>query len=541
MCDSYRTKNMNKFKKLLNKLLILGVSLNLIFAALVYALPGKSVAQNAPFAVEFLAAIPGTNTWADPLNNVPSGTVIEYKGKIVNQTSSPMTNLKVKVDLPTGQHTQITSVFNVQADGGFTGSDQAVVNLNPGEPGQTIEFEPGHTFVRRPDQPDEQLTQDLAKEWVNLGTINPGEAMYVEVLFKARISLGVNYQMSLSKTVANVSQSNPQFLKLVNANRGDVVQFNINIKNISNPGQPVENVRMSDILPQGLSLLRGTSYPIVIVYHPGDSQGPQTVVHTEPGAYDDLLIADRGVNWGHLEAYDVSHNFAYFEVFYFAQVTNSASGTMVNTARVRSDQTNWIQDTASVVVQSVPTLTPTPTVTPSISVTPTPTSTPTQTPTVTPTPTVTLTPTATPTNVPGNNPPVCDDLSVNPASGGTGLNVTLRGRGHHDSVNGDYINWIRFDFGDGNDKTVDQNFGQSVDYSLNHTYNNVGTYTARFYLRDSNGSSVGGDGNCQKTINVYGTQPTLTVYEQPRTGGEVVISLVMAMTGMMGLVIKRFI
>jgi hypothetical protein len=205
------------------------------------------------------------------------------------------------------------------------------------------------------------------------------------------------------------------------------------------------------------------------------------------------------------------------------------------------------QQTATPTPTLTPTVTPsisvTPTVTPTVTQTPTPgpSSTPTPTLTVTPTPTVTLTPTATPTNVPGNNLPECDDLSVNPASGGTGLNVTLRGKGHHDSVNGDYLNWIRFDYGDGKETTVDNNFGNSVDYSLTHKYENVGNYTARFYLRDSTGASRGGEGVCQKSINVYGTQPTLTVYEQPRTGGEVVISIVMAVAGMLGLAVKRFI
>lgn len=205
-----------------------------------------------------------------------------------------------------------------------------------------------------------------------------------------------------------------------------------------------------------------------------------------------------------------------------------------------------------------PTVTPTPTVTltPTPTGTLTPTPTPTVTPTVTPTPTVTLTPqptptapagtatptltpSPTPTNVPGNNAPVCDDLSVNPSSGGKGLDVTLRGRGHHDSVNGDYINWIRFDYGDGTDTKLDQNFGNSVDYSLHHTYQNEGNYIARFWLRDSVGAERGGDGNCQKTVSIFTTKPNLPIVEQPRTGGEAVVSLIMAVMGGVGLVIRR--
>ena len=128
---------------------------------------------------------------------------------------------------------------------------------------------------------------------------------------------------------------------------------------------------------------------------------------------------------------------------------------------------------------------------------------------------------------------------MNPASGSTGLNVTLRGRGHHDSVNGDYINWIRFDYGDSTETTVDQNFGQSVDYTLTHKYDSVGSYTARFYLRDSTGSSVGGSGVCEKTINIYGAVKGVTVVEQPRTGGGAIISLLFAGAGIVGLAMKK--
>jgi hypothetical protein len=308
----------------------------------------------------------------------------------------------------------------------------------------------------------------------------------------------------------------------------------------------VNDVLVKDNLPTGLTFK--TDEPIRVVWPDG-----QTSTVSD---FSVLSAGGAGLNVGFLEPYEAP-SYPYISVTFKATVDANASGTMTNTGRVRSVETNWVEDTASVVVQVTPTNTPTPT--PTTTVTPTQTLTPTQTPTPTPTgtvtptvtptptitqtptptPTVTSTPTPTPTNVPGNNAPVCDDLSVNPSSGGTGLNVTLRGRGHHDSVNGDFINWIRFDYGDATETTVDQNFGQSVDYTLTHRYDNVGNYTARFYLRDSNGASVGGSGACEKQINVYGVQPTTVIVQQPRTGGEVVVSLFLAISGMVGLVVKR--
>ncbi len=521
---------MKKLKKVLNKILILGVALNLIFATLVYVFPGKSEAQVTGAHIRsgnfFLVANSSQGTgWQDPVS-AEAGNILNYKAEIVNDGTESANNVQVKVDLPSGQATSLPVVFRVKADNASETTDSATVNVLTS---QAMEFALGHTYVTRPDGSSEKITDSIWQTWVNIGTVQPGTSMFVEVIFKTQLTNYYMPSMYLEKKVENVS-CGTDWLDSVQAAPGEVLAFKLLFRN-TNP-VTIHNTVVKDNLPDGLSYK--TDEPIWITYPSG-----QTIAST---AYSDLGPNGGGINVGTLESY-VAPTYPYFELTFKAVVGQSATGTLVNVGRVRSDETNWIESNAEVVVGQSPcaVLTPTPTVTPSISVTPTVTPTPTQTPTATPTPTVTLTPTATPTNVPGNNPPVCDDLSVNPASGGTGLNVTLRGRGHHDSVNGDYINWIRFDFGDGNDKTVDQNFGQSVDYSLNHTYNNVGIYTARFYLRDSNGSSVGGDGNCQKTINVYGTQPTLTVYEQPRTGGEVVISLVMAMTGMLGLVIKRFI
>ncbi|MBL8030616.1 MAG: DUF11 domain-containing protein [Candidatus Doudnabacteria bacterium] len=63
-------------------------------------------------------------------------------------------------------------------------------------------------------------------------------------------------QLSIEKTVRNVNTSGYQnFQNSVNANINDTVEFQIVVKNIGN--QPVSNVRLSDILPSGLSWVSG--------------------------------------------------------------------------------------------------------------------------------------------------------------------------------------------------------------------------------------------------------------------------------------------
>lgn len=518
---------MKKFKKVLNKVLVLGVALNLIFATLVYVFPAKGVAQVTGAHFQggnfFVAANVSQNGgWGDPIN-ADKGNVINYKAQITNDGTEDAQNVQIKVDLPQGQSQSLVSTFKVKADNVIEVSDTATVNVSSS---QKMDFLPGHTYLIQPDGTSQKISDSIWQDWVNVGVVHPGTTVFIQIAFKTQLTNIIDFSLALNKQVSN-STCHTNWAEGVVAAPGEVVAYKLEIRNTSPEG--VHDILVRDVLPAGLSYK--TDEPIKVVYPDGHIENV-----TDYGA-----LSGNGINVGVLDPY-IAPTYRFIEVIFRAIVDQNATGTLTNTGRVRSLETNWIEDTSTVTVGAgcvsvTPTVTPTPTLTP----TPGPSATPTPTTTVTPTPTVTLTPTPTPTNVPGNNPPVCDDLSVNPASGGKGLNVTLRGKGHHDSVNGDYINWIRFDYGDGTETTVDQNFGNNVDYSLTHKYENTGEFTARFYLRDSVGASRGGDGACEKKINIYSTQPSLTVVEQPRTGGEVVISIVMAMAGMLGLVVKRFI
>lgn len=138
--------------------------------------------------------------------------------------------------------------------------------------------------------------------------------------------------------------------------------------------------------------------------------------------------------------------------------------------------------------------------------------------------------------MPGNEAPWCEDLTLEPTGGREDLKVTLRGRG---GDNDGYIAWIKFIFGDGQEYVREENFGSHVDYSVDHTYTKAGTYTVRFHLRDEDGTERGGNDACEKTLTVTTTEEEIRIIEQPRTGGGVKGTILLAASGLFGLAIKR--
>lgn len=89
---------------------------------------------------------------------------------------------------------------------------------------------------------------------------------------------------------------------------------------------------------------------------------------------------------------------------------------------------------------------------------------------------------------------VCDSLSVSLTSGNVPLTVAAGLSGH--TAGGGAITSYRFNFGDGTGDFVQGGT------SLNHTFNSLGTFTVRGYVKDNLGNENGGSGSCQATVTV---------------------------------------
>lgn len=89
---------------------------------------------------------------------------------------------------------------------------------------------------------------------------------------------------------------------------------------------------------------------------------------------------------------------------------------------------------------------------------------------------------------------VCDNLNVSPISGNLPLGINANLSGH--TSGGGSISSYRFNFGDGTGDFVQSST------SLNHTFNSLGTFTVRGYVKDNLGNENGGSGSCQATVTV---------------------------------------
>lgn len=104
----------------------------------------------------------------------------------------------------------------------------------------------------------------------------------------------------------------------------------------------------------------------------------------------------------------------------------------------------------------------------------------------------------------------CDNMQTWSTTGDAPLTSTLFLTGH--TINGGNLVGARYDFGDWQNDYYQPWLG-----SVNHTYDNPGTYTVRGYVRDNLGNEAGGTGNCQTQVIVK--QPQNPVVVIPGFGG----------------------
>ena len=103
------------------------------------------------------------------------------------------------------------------------------------------------------------------------------------------------------------------------------------------------------------------------------------------------------------------------------------------------------------------------------------------------------------------------------------MNFTLTG---FDNKGG--IQQYRLDYGNGITKDQDGN-------TFQQTYTSSGTFTARGYIKDSEGNWQGGSGSCQQIVYVN-TKP---LQSQPKTGASTELTLAALGSGTLGIIFLK--
>ncbi len=103
------------------------------------------------------------------------------------------------------------------------------------------------------------------------------------------------------------------------------------------------------------------------------------------------------------------------------------------------------------------------------------------------------------------------------------MNFTLTG---FDNKGG--IQQYRLDYGNGITKDQDGK-------TFQQTYTSSGTFTARGYIKDSEGNWQGGDGSCQQIVYVN----TMPLQSQPKTGAPTELTLAALGSGTLGIIFLK--
>lgn len=208
--------------------------------------------------------------WKDPVAGEASDTFygsIYYHNGMVDTVAE---NTKIKVNIPS-QTTESSAKLTatISADNAETISDTIIEGQIIGPSGLTVnldknadvEFIPGSvkwypnkSTVSQELPFDQSGSEIITANGLNIGNIQGcwEYSGYVTFAFKT-ISKVQPANLTIAKTVKNISKNQTNFSESTNADKGDKVQFKI--ETISNGGSDATNVIISDTLPAELSVV----------------------------------------------------------------------------------------------------------------------------------------------------------------------------------------------------------------------------------------------------------------------------------------------
>ena len=289
----------------------------------------------------------GEDVWKDPVageaGDIFSGYVYYHNG-IENETAK---NTTIKVAIP-NQTTNKTAKLSasISADGVETVSDTIVNGKIIGQSGLTVNLDQDSEVSLIPGSvkwyPNKsKIAQALpfgqsGNEIVSVNGLNIGDIKgcwdysgYVTFAFKTKVRV-TPANLTLQKTVKNVSKGQTGFVESVSASKSEKVQFKI--ETINNGGSVAENVVLSDMLPADLSVVSGSAKL--------DKAGVISSI-------SDTELFASGVNIGNLAV--GAKATVTFEVT--APASIAVAKTVINTAKVTSGNIN-LSDTAQVCLEA---------------------------------------------------------------------------------------------------------------------------------------------------------------------------------------------
>lgn len=210
------------------------------------------------------------SSWGSSASADAGDTLVFYLYYHNSHNGSTARNTTLRVSLPTSQSTYQTVSGYLWADNA-TGatyssplSQSVQLNLSSS---QSLSYISNSALWYANQQswpsgsttafPSGQSGDNLFNSGVNLGDIQACWEFSGAVVFKARIGNTTNSNLSISKTVQNLTQGS-SISGSVNANPGDKVEFTLRVNSSSN-SQTVNNVRVWDILPSGLTYVPGST------------------------------------------------------------------------------------------------------------------------------------------------------------------------------------------------------------------------------------------------------------------------------------------
>ena len=282
-----------------------------------------------------------------PVSADPGDTLlfyVYYHNGIINTTA---TNTTLKISLPSVTASQQTITAYLWADNAVNASAanplSQSVQVNISSPQQlqlvqgSVQWFPNEKNIQVDSPsalPNGQTGNELFGNGLNIGSIEGCWEFSGSVIFRAKVSAVQQINdLSITKTVRNITAGQTSFIKNANANNGDRLMFQLQTNNTGNT--VLNNVFVRDSLPSGLNYVAGSTRVDGSSASDGIASGGLSVGTLNVGAARQITFeATIGVS------------------------ASSGSQTLTNTGLARADQVAEKSDTASVnVAQQVISLT----------------------------------------------------------------------------------------------------------------------------------------------------------------------------------------
>ncbi len=335
---TYNLKNQAQ-SKAFRSLSVLAIAFFVFVQALV---PGSASALNPKFNFlngdyELLRganSTAGEQDWHDPISgkigDVISWNVYYHNG--IEQTVAY--NTTIQVGLPNTASTKLNLQGKLWADNADLVTDTSVVNLNTAG---KIRYIPNSTiWYKDGSKTPQSLPDGITEAGVNLGDILGCWPYAGFVVFQTEI-VSSTVSIELDKKVGN-SNEDPHthnWYKENTAEANQTLAYRLYIKNTGN--DTIQNLKVRDILPEHVSYISGSTKAFTSQTGSGGQNLP------------DGIVTSSGINLGTYEPGDVNSGYVVFQVK-IANLTNSGTYTLTNTAEAWADNVAKKQSTATTVV-----------------------------------------------------------------------------------------------------------------------------------------------------------------------------------------------